>query len=59
MPRQTESVAEVLARLTVERYTSPWWTTPAPPEDDTDENTATRRRRLAADYAELNRKAGR
>ena len=45
---------ELLAALTVERYTSPWWTTPPATQAPDDDLTCARRRReMAADFAGL------
>lgn len=43
---------ELLASLTVERYTSPWWVTPAVESEPDDDLTCARRRReMSADFA--------
>lgn len=41
---------ELLAALSVERQTSPWWTTPPAEIDDSETTCARRRREMAKDF---------
>lgn len=44
---------ELLAALSVERYTNPWWVTPPTEQAPDDELTCARRRRqMVADFAD-------